>query len=86
MGVTGQIDGVRERGDLSQLDLPLLAWLVAHRQSWATTALTGVTTVGGEVVLVVVPVGAHHRHRGDHAGPVLPVAARRARGACRSES
>lgn len=57
-GVAGLIDGVHEGGDLSQLDLPLLSWLVVHRQPWATTALTAVTTVGGEVVLVVVSAAA----------------------------
>ena len=52
--VAGLIDGVRERADLSSLDVPTLSWLVTHRQPWATTALTGVTELGGELVLVVV--------------------------------
>lgn len=45
------LDGVREGGDLSLWDGPTLSWLVGHRDSAATTALTAVTTIGGEVVL-----------------------------------
>jgi membrane-associated phospholipid phosphatase len=50
------LDGVREGGDLARLDGPTLSWLVAHREPVATTVMTAVTTVGGEVVLSVVAV------------------------------
>ena len=62
------LDGVREGGDLSLWDRPALRWLVGHREAGVMTALTAVTTVGGEVVLatvalVTVLLLAGRRHR-----------------------
>ncbi len=48
------LDGVREGGDLSLWDRPTLAWMVGHRESAATMAMTAVTAIGGEVVLSAV--------------------------------
>jgi membrane-associated phospholipid phosphatase len=50
------LEGVREGGDVARLDGPILSWLVAHREPMATTVMTAVTTVGGEVVLSVLAV------------------------------
>ncbi len=55
-GTAWLVDGVNESGDLSLLDRPTLIWLVAHREPTATTVMTAVTTVGGEVVLSVIAV------------------------------
>ncbi len=53
-GIGWILDGVREGGDLSSWDGPTLSWLVGHRESALTAALTAVTTIGGEVVLATV--------------------------------
>ena len=54
----GVLDAVRERDDLSTLDEPVLAWLVAHRTDLWTTVLTAITFVTGPTVLpIAVAVG-----------------------------
>ena len=55
-GTLSLLEGVREHGDLSRLDLPTLTWLVAHRAPAVTAVMTTVTTIGGEVVLTIVAV------------------------------
>lgn len=47
-------DGVLEGGDLARLDRPTLVWLVGHRDPLLTSLMTGVSVVGGEVVLSAV--------------------------------
>jgi membrane-associated phospholipid phosphatase len=68
VGTVWLLDGVREGGDLARWDGPTLRWLVAHREPLATSAMTAVTTIGGEVVLSVIAaltvlVLAVRRHR-----------------------
>jgi len=48
------LDGVRESGDLSLWDGPTLSWLVGHRDSVATMAMTTVTAIGSDVVLSAI--------------------------------
>jgi len=48
------LDGVRESGDLSLWDGPALSWLVGHRDSVATMAMTTVTAIGSDVVLSAI--------------------------------
>ncbi len=62
------LDGVLEGGDLSLWDRPTLSWLVAHRDSTATFAMTIITAIGSEVVLsaiaaLTVLLMAVRRHR-----------------------
>lgn len=55
-GTAWLLDGVGEGGDLALWDRPMLTWLIAHRVPLATSAMTAVTTVGGEVVFSVIAV------------------------------
>ncbi|WP_034622565.1 phosphatase PAP2 family protein [Cellulomonas sp. URHE0023] len=48
------LDSVREQDDLSNLDEPVLEWLVAHRTSGWTAVLATITFLTGPVVM---PVG-----------------------------
>ena len=62
------LDGVLEGGDLSLWDGPTLHWLVGHRDSAATLAMTTITAIGSEVVLsaiaaLTVVLLAVRRHR-----------------------
>lgn len=69
VAVTGWLlDGVREGGDLSLWDGPTLRWLVGHRGSAATMAMTAITAIGSEVALsaiaaLTVVLLALRRHR-----------------------
>ncbi len=52
--LVGTYDSVKERDGLSQLDRPVLDWMVAHRTAALDTSVTAFTHVGGPVVLPVV--------------------------------
>ncbi|MGV8976656.1 MAG: phosphatase PAP2 family protein [Cellulomonas sp.] len=45
------LDGVRERGDLSTLDQPVLDWLVGHRGTTMRAVFAAITLVSGPSVL-----------------------------------
>jgi membrane-associated phospholipid phosphatase len=50
------LDGVTEHGDLARMDQPTLDWFIAHRTTVATAVLTGVSALGGEIVLPFLAV------------------------------
>ena len=47
-------DAVKSGGAADSVDLPVQAWMVAHRQPWLDTMATGYTHLGGKVGMPII--------------------------------